>query len=130
MNGRALLWGAMLAIASEPVSAAQSDLERALLKLDPNTRAEQACGIRGIDQIRRDKKLAKPDRILSSILSPATFNGTSVQAKGGAVRANKRWFAMEYSCVVSDNHLKATSFDYKIGSEIPKAQWADLGLWE
>jgi hypothetical protein len=32
-------------------------------------------------------------------------------------------------CVTSDQ-MKATSFTYELGAEIPEAKWEDLGLWQ
>jgi hypothetical protein len=110
-------------------SAAAGTLEQSLAKLDPEERAHQACIILGIDQLRRDKQLPQADRMKTGIFGPAAFDGTVVKASGGAVRANHRWYSLNFTCIVSKDQMKATSFAYKLGSEIPEVQWEDLGLW-
>jgi hypothetical protein len=66
----------------------------------------------------------------TSILNPAELDGTVVTAKGAAVHAKDRWYALTFTCAVSKDLLKATSFTYEIGLEIPRDKWEDLGLWE
>ncbi|MBN9248444.1 DUF930 domain-containing protein [Hyphomicrobium sp.] len=111
-----------------PASAASMD--QSLLKLDPEERAHQACILKGILDINRAKKLTHVDRLKTSILSRATFDGTTVFAKGGAVRANSHWYQVKFTCAVTKDQMKATSFDYEIGPEIPESKWEDLGLWK
>jgi Domain of Unknown Function (DUF930) len=104
-------------------------IEEALKKLDPEERAHQACAIKGMDTLRRDKRLPGADRVKSSIATPALFDGKVVTAKGGAVREKGRWYGLEYTCTVTSDQMKATSFIYVIGKEIPEAKWEQYGLW-
>jgi hypothetical protein len=113
-----------------PVVAGAGSLEESLLKLLPEEQARQACIVKGIDQIRRDKRLRKADRLKTSILNPAELDGTIVTANGAAVHAKDRWYALKFTCAVSKDLLKATSFAYEIGQEIPREKWEDLGRWE
>ena len=99
------------------------------MKLDPEERAHQACIIKGIDTIRRDGKLPKADRVQPSINGRAAFTGTQVAAKSGAVRAKSHWYGLKFTCDVTPDQMKALTFTYEIGKEIPEAQWEDLGLW-
>jgi len=117
-----------LSLISTPVFAANMD--KALLKLGPEERARQACVIKGIEQIRRDKRIGRPDFLSPGISKPATLNGSVVTAPAGAVRASHRWHAVSFTCSVTPDQMKALTFVYQLGAEIPKAQWADLGLWE
>ena len=41
-----------------PVVAGAGSLEESLLKLPPEEQARQACIVKGIDQIRQDKRLS------------------------------------------------------------------------
>jgi len=127
MQLRPLLSVALILV---PVAAGAASLEESLLKLPPEERARQACIIKGIDQIRLDKRLPRADRLKTSILNPALFDGVAVTAKGAAVHDKDRWFALTFTCVVTKDLLKATSFVYEIGAEIPRDKWEDLGLWE
>ncbi|MEZ5900652.1 MAG: DUF930 domain-containing protein [Hyphomicrobiaceae bacterium] len=104
-------------------------LSDSLMKLPPEERARQACIVKGLERMRRDKRLPRADRMKSSILSPAQLNGEVLTAKGAAVRSKERWFALSFTCEVTKDLLKATTFDYEVGSEIPADKWEDLGLW-
>ncbi len=106
-----------------------ASMEQSLLKLDPEERAHQACIIKGIDDIKRSKKLPNADRLKTSIQGPASFDGTVVISEGGAIRANHRWYALKFTCSVTKDQMKATSFTYELGNEIPPDKWEDLGLW-
>jgi hypothetical protein len=120
-----------LAFLTSVSSTAQAGpVEQAMLKLSPEERAHQACVIKGIDELRRAKRLPGADRVKTGILSPAVFDGTTVSAKGGAVRAKDHWYALKFTCAVTPDQMKATSFTYEIGAEIPEAKWDELGLWK
>jgi len=118
---------ALGAVASTPVAA--GTIEKSLLKLDPDERARQICAIRAVDQLRRDKQLPAADRVQASTSGPAAFDGHVVKATSGAVRAKDRWYSLNFTCGVTEDGMKAVSFAYKLGSEIPEEQWEDLGLW-
>lgn len=109
--------------------AGAASMDQSLLKLDPEERAHQVCILKGILDINRAKKLTHVDRLKTSILSRATFDGTTVVAKGGAVRANHRWYQVKFTCAVTKDQMRATSFDYEIGPEISESKWEDLALW-
>jgi hypothetical protein len=119
----------MVALLLCAFSAQAGDIEQQLGKLDPEERAHQVCVIKGVDTIRRDGKLPKADRLKTSITKRAAFTGTQVAAKGGAVRAKSHWYALTFKCDVTPDQMKALSFTYEIGAEIPEAKWEDLGLW-
>ncbi|WP_045836809.1 DUF930 domain-containing protein [Hyphomicrobium sp. 99] len=112
------------------VPANAATIDQSLLKLDPEERAHQVCILKGILDINRAKKLQHVDRLKTSILSRATFDGTTVVAKGGAVRAKNRWYQVKFTCAVTKDQMKATSFEYEIGPEIPESKWEDVGLWK
>ena len=99
------------------------------MKLSPEERAQQACVARGIDALRRDKRLRGVDRLMPDTFGRARFDGSMVSAKGAAVRANKGWYAVSFDCTLGDDQLKATAFTYQLGEEIPPEQWEDVGLW-
>ena len=45
------------------------------------------------------------------------------------LRANGQWYRLNYTCAVTKDQMKATSFTYEIGPPIPENQWEDIGLW-
>jgi hypothetical protein len=120
------LWAALLAW---PAPAVAGSMEQQLQKLDPEERAHQVCVIKGIDTIRRDGKLPKADRLKTSITGRAKYTGTRVATKGGAVRAKAHWYALSFKCDVTADQMKALTFTYQLGGEIPEDKWEDLGLW-
>lgn len=126
MTARLCLLAALLAL---PLTAHAASIHDQLMKLDPEERAHQVCAIKGVDTIRHDRKLPKADRINASVGVRAAFTGTQVSTKSGAVRAKERWYALKFKCDVSADQMKALSFTYEIGPEIPEAKWESLGLW-
>lgn len=104
-------------------------LENSFEKLDPEEVARQACIVAGVDQLKRDKALPRVDRMKTGILAPAVRQGETLTGKGGAVRAKDKWYAVAFTCALTKDHKKATSFAYKLGEEIPQEKWEDLGLW-
>ena len=110
-------------------AAQAGTMEDALKKLDPEERAHQACAIKGVDTLRRDKRLPGADRLKTGITGAAVFDGSVVTAKGGAVRATGRWYSLKFTCSVTADRMKAVSFTYELGQEIPEAKWDSYGLW-
>jgi len=118
---------AFVAVAA-PVQA--GPLEDALTKLDPQERSHQACIIKGIDMMRHDARLKKADRMKTQIFAPAVLDKTQLTGKGAAVRVGNHWYTMSFTCQLSANLAKATSFSFALGNEIPKASWDKHGLWQ
>lgn len=134
MRGNSCLFVALLvcgaAIAGSGAAIADASMDRVLQKLDPEERAHQACSLRGLDAIRKATRLKGIDRLKSSSRSLATFKDNIVTANGAALRAGKSWYALTYKCTVSDDQMKAKTFDFKLGAEIPEDKWEDFGLWK
>jgi len=109
---------------------ADASMDRVLKELEPEERAHQVCGIRGLDAVRKGSHLKGVDRVQASIGKPAVFKNNVVTANAGAVRAKNHWYMLTYTCAVTSDQMKATSFDFKLGAEIPEAKWEDYGLWK
>ena len=110
-------------------AAAAGSVEQWLRKLDPEERARQTCMLRGLKEVQRNVRLAKADRMQSSILSQALLQGDLLTANGGAVRVKGRWYALSFKCQLTTDRMAASNFAFKIGDEIPKQKWSDFGLW-
>lgn len=110
-----------------PVSAAS--LEDSLAKLTPEFRSHQACILRGLPTVRKEATLRRADRMKTSIFRPAVLDGTRLTASGGAVRSAGHWYALSFTCDLSSDWMKATSFTFRLGAEIPHTDWERLGLW-
>jgi hypothetical protein len=116
---------AVCAFLSSPVLS--GTIKEQMAKLDPEERAHQACAIKGLEVIRKDKKLPGADQ--DGHLRPGGYVGNEITAKGRAVKAKNRWYKLAFSCTVTPDQMKATAFTYEIGAEIPQNKWEDLGLW-
>lgn len=114
------------ALASGP----DEKFEKVLLKLDPSARLEQLCDYTALKQIKADHKDFRPDRAVANAMAEPVVTQDRVEAKAGAFRSRKKWFAMSYSCSATPDHLKVVDFKYKIGDEIPATKWAGYGLWD
>lgn len=112
-----------------PAAAFGGSFEKSLMKLSPEERAHQACAAKGLETIRRDKRLPGADRLMPDTFKRTHFEGSVVMAKGAAVRAKSHWYALSFECTVSDDQLKAMAFTYQLGEEIPPDRWEDAGLW-
>jgi hypothetical protein len=127
MRRLALTIGATLILAS-PAPAADIRFLRSLQMLDPVDRLEQLCDYVAMTQIRKDHKTFRPDRAVAG--NEPHIKGDTIEAKDGAFRSRRKWYALSYHCTAAPDHLTVTSFKYRIGDEIPEAQWASYGLWD
>jgi hypothetical protein len=109
--------------------ASAGPLDKTLARLNPEFRSHQVCILRGLDAVRSDPLLRKADRMKTSIFGPALLEGARLTAKGGAVRAGRRWYALSFSCDLTSDLMKAISFSFTRGAEIPERDWDRLGLW-
>jgi hypothetical protein len=117
------------AVCCWPVASQAGSMDDALKKLDPVERAHQACAIKGVDTLRRDKRLPGADRLKTGVAGAAAFDGTVVTGKAGAVHAKGRWYTLKFTCAVTADRMKAVTFTYELGQEIPEAKWDAFGLW-
>jgi hypothetical protein len=122
----------IVAALSVIVTAAAADprFERSLRLLAPTERLEQLCDYTAMTQIRKDKRQLRPDRAVANAMSDVQHKSDMLVAKGAAVRSRGKWYALSYTCSADAEHLKVTSFTYKLGAEIPEGKWAGYGLWQ
>jgi hypothetical protein len=109
---------------------ADASMDRVFKELEPEERAHQACNLRGIDAVRRGTHLKGVDRVTTTMQGPAVFKNNIVSSNAGAVRAGHHWYMLKFTCAVTADQMKATSFDFQLGAEIPEAKWEDYGLWK
>jgi hypothetical protein len=121
--------GAVTILAAQ-AAAADARFEKSLQMLAPTDRLEQLCDYTAMTQIRKDAGNYRPDRAISNAVAEAKIHQDTIEAKGGAFRSRGKWYAMTYACTATPDHLKVTSFTYKIGAVIPETKWAGYGLWQ
>ncbi|HWK93940.1 MAG TPA: DUF930 domain-containing protein [Pseudolabrys sp.] len=120
----------LISLAAPNAAIAEAKLERTLKLLMPTDRMAQLCDATAMSRIRKDMGKFRPDRAVANATIDIVIAGNSLEAKGAAFRSHGKWYALTYSCLTNDDHLKVLSFDYKIGEEIPQEKWAGYGLWQ
>jgi hypothetical protein len=119
-----------IALLLAPLPARAGAIEKALAQLAPEERSHQVCALKGLETVRRDARLRGADRLKSSIFTPAVLDAAAVlTAKGGAVRSGNRWYALSFTCKLTADLMKATSFTFAVGEEVPMKAWDKYGLW-
>ena len=113
---------ALLLLAS-PAFAIDAGFLASLSRLDPETRLEQICDLEAMSRI------GKADRAKSDVVSHPIHSGNTLIASGGAFRQKGKWYQFSFVCKATPDHLKVTSFTYKVGELIPEEKWARYGLW-
>ena len=117
-------------IAAATAVAAEGRFERSLKMLAPAERLEQLCDYTAMSRIREQSKDYRPDRAVANAMAEPVAKDDTLEVSGGAFRSRKKWYVLSYSCTAAPDHLSVTSFKYKIGDEIPEANWASYGLWD
>ena len=130
MHSKGCLVIVLAIVGGTQIALADASMDRVLKELEPEERAHQVCNLRGIDAVRKGSRLKGVDRVTTTMQKPATFRDNVVTAKGGAVRAKNHWYFLDFTCAVTADQMRAKTFDYKLGGEIPEAKWEDYGLWK
>lgn len=108
----------------------QKQLENQLKRLDPATRLEQVCDAAAMQYIAREHRQFRIDRSVVSALAEPKVKGDTLSGKGGAFRSKGKWYQYSFTCQAAPERLRVISFQYKIGDEIPEAQWSQYGLYQ
>lgn len=123
----------LVAFALFSASAAQA-LDARIIKqlnaLTPEERREQRCAIEAIDRIKSEEKGEfNPDKVIAYTFSDPVLSGNEIQAPGAVFRSKGDWYRLDYDCQTAGKGLKVTSFEYKIGSKVPREQWERYYLY-
>jgi hypothetical protein len=106
-------------------SFARTSNTEQMLKLSPETRLEQRCNARAMEAIGREHKGFKPDELVAYAFADPAIKGNTIKAPGAAVRSRGKWFRLSYSCEASGDALSVVTFQYSLGTEVPRAEWAE-----
>lgn len=123
----------LLAISAAPAFAqdkSQQRLEAILKRMDPATRLEQVCDVEAMRRINRDHREFKIDRSVVSALEEPKVKGHTLTGKGAAFRSKGKWYQYAFTCQATPDRLRVLSFEYRLGDEIPEAQWSQHGLYQ
>jgi len=108
---------------------ANSRFERSLSHLDPTTRLEQICAVETMARVTKDSNPYKPDRAVIYALSKPKVAGDTITGDGGAFRSKGKWYRYSFVCKATPDHMKVSTFTYKIGNPIAESQWESYGLY-
>jgi Domain of Unknown Function (DUF930) len=117
-------------ILTTSAGAIDARFARSLKMLAPIDRMEQLCDYTAMQQIRKDHRPYRPDRLVAGARHHAHIHGHTVDATGGAFRSRRHWYALTYHCTTAPDDMSVTAFSYSIGAEIPQEKWAAYDLWE
>src|SRR5262249_30664010 len=84
-------------IRAKPAVFSQERFEHSLAKLGPEERLVQICDWAAMERIRKEQPDYKPDRAVADAVRPAVIEKNTVVAAGGALRSNKKWYALSYN---------------------------------
>lgn len=113
-----------------PANAMDSALRAGLLKLDPQTRLEQRCDAEVLDRISHDDHKYKADRVVAYAFATPEMAPDAIKSPGAAFRSKGQWYRLKFKCQTAPDHMQVLDFRYRIGEEIPEADWAKYNLYD
>ncbi|RWC78325.1 MAG: DUF930 domain-containing protein [Mesorhizobium sp.] len=124
----------MMAIASLtlafPASAMDNALRSGLMKLDPQTRLEQRCDAEVLDRITHDDRKFKADRVVAYAFATPEMSADAIRSPGAAFRSRGQWYRLKFKCQTGPDHMEVLQLRYRIGDEIPEADWPKYNLYD
>jgi hypothetical protein len=94
-----------------------------MMKLSPETRVEQRCDARAMGAVQREHKGFKPDEFVAYAFADPVMRGSKIDAPGGAIRSNGKWYRLSYTCETNAEGLEVIAFGYRLGAEVPRSEW-------
>jgi len=113
-----------------PAFAMDAALRAGLLKLDPRTRLEQRCDAEVLDRISHDDHKYKADRVVAYAFATPEMKADAIRSPGAAFRSKGQWYRLKFKCETAPDHMEVLQFRYRIGDEIPEADWAKYNLYD
>lgn len=107
-----------------------SRVVRQLNALDPQERREQRCDMEAMSRIASEGAGFHPDKVIAYSRADTVSTGDDLKAPGAVFRSAGSWYQLRYKCRTADKGLSVVSFDFKIGSEIPRSRWDQLYLYD
>lgn len=111
-------------MATSAAHALPARMIASLKKMDPATRFQQRCDVEAMNRIHRDHRHLLPDEMVPYAFGRARTDGDVMIAKGAAFRSHNVWRHLWYRCKTDSEHMNVISFEYRIGSEVPREEWS------
>lgn len=96
----------------------------AMGNLPRETRASELC----VTELKAQIQHASPPYRPELLPSPRMPQGTVLEVRGGAFRANSRWYNLSFRCEINQNATKVVSFAFDIGEPVPRGEWQKRGF--
>jgi hypothetical protein len=124
--------GLVILLTSLPTSgfAVDKSIKGQLLKLDPQTRLEQACDAEAMVRIRADEHEFRPDKVIAYTFRDPTYGPNMIKAPGAVFRSKGEWYHLSYTCSTGPEHVHVRTLDFAIGGRVAKANWDKYFLYE
>jgi hypothetical protein len=91
-------------------------------------RIVQLCNLEALEQVHRWKPELKPDYLIAYAMAGARLSEHAVEAEGAAFRNKQRWYNIKFKCEVAPDLKTVVAFEFLVGDEIPRGQWASHDL--
>lgn len=121
---------ALFLLTASPAVALDPSIVSQLQKLDPETRLEQRCDMESLERIGKGDNGFKPDKVIAYTFADPVHGENSIEAPGAVFRSKGEWYRLSYSCETGPKHLDVKAFDYQIGEQIPRDEWAEYYLYD
>lgn len=92
--------------------------------VDWHDRITQLCNVEAMEQVHIWKSEFQPDFVVAYASADTKLSGLTLQADGAAVRSKQHWYDLKFRCVVTQDLESVTAFEFSLGAEIPKSEWA------
>lgn len=112
-------------VLDDPRSA---DAKAALPLMKSDERMLQLCSIEALEQVASLGDDYTPDLIVSYAMDDVRLKGDTARAPGAAVRSRGQWYNLRFECQVTPDLEHVAAFAFKLGDEIPEAEWESHNL--
>jgi hypothetical protein len=113
-----------------PSLAVDANILRQLNRLSPQERIEQRCDIEAMEQVTKGSGDYNVDRVVSYTFGAPDVGEAEVKAPGAVFRSRSQWYRLSYNCSVNAETLAVKDFDFKVGDQVPKDDWARYYLYD
>lgn len=110
--------------------AVDAGIKQQLLKLDPQTRLEQACDTEAMIRIRSEEHGFQPDKVVAYTFRDPVYGEDSIKAPGAVFRSKGEWYHLSFVCRTGPRHVHVRDLDYEIGGKVARANWSRYFLYE
>lgn len=112
-----------------PAYALDDSIIRQLDRLTPEERREQRCDIEAMSRIAKQGDGFKPDKVIAYTFADTEETEGLLRAPGAVFRSAGDWYRLKYKCKTAEDGLTVQSFDYKVGSKVPREEWGEYYLY-